>query len=204
MLIETPITLRLTELLATGQKSFEGVNGVKQQPEAIHSFLLDRARGYLKDQGHGIDAIEAVLAECPDKPWQWLPRLQAVNAFLSTAHATALCAANKRIGNILKKADADKAFGEVRFELLIEPKEKALAQALSQTAPRAQAFAESGRFQESLESLAALKEPVDAFFEAVMVNADDPGLRANRMALLGQTHRAMNQVADLARLTATP
>ena len=115
-----------------------------------------------------------------------------------------MCAANKRIGNILKKADADKAFGEVRFELLIEPKEKALAQALSQTAPRAQAFAESGRFQESLESLAALKEPVDAFFEAVMVNADDPGLRANRMALLGQTHRAMNQVADLARLTATP
>ena len=202
MLIETPITLRLTELLATGQKSFEGVNGVKQQPEAIHSFLLDRARGYLKDQGHGVDAIEAVLAECPDKPWQWLPRLQAVNAFLSTAHATALCAANKRIGNILKKADADKAFGEVRFELLIEPKEKALAQALSQTAPRAQAFAESGRFQESLESLAALKAPVDAFFEAVMVNADDPGLRANRMALLGQTHRAMNQVADLARLAA--
>ena len=204
MLIETPITLRLTELLATGQKSFEGVNGVKQQPEAIHSFLLDRARGYLKDQGHGVDAIEAVLAECPDKPWQWLPRLQAVNAFLSTAHATALCAANKRIGNILKKADADKALGDVRSDLLIEPKEKALAQALSQTAPKAQAFAESGRFQESLESLAALKEPVDAFFEAVMVNADDPGLRANRMALLGQTHRAMNQVADLARLTATP
>ena len=203
MLIETPITLTLSDLLAAGQNSFAGVPAVKQESEAIHGFLLDRARGYLKDQGHGMDAIEAVLAECPDKPWQWLPRLDAVKAFLSTAHATALCAANKRIGNILKKAEAIEACGDVRADLLVEPKEKELAQALAQAAPQAQAFAESGHFQDSLESLAALKEPVDAFFEAVMVNADDPGLRANRMALLGQTHRAMNQVADLARLAAT-
>ncbi len=202
ILIETPVSLTLPDLLAAGQKSFDGIQGIAHEPQALHDFLLDRARGYLKDQGHGVDAIESVFAECPDKPWQWLPRLQAVNAFLRTAHATALCAANKRIGNILKKADVLQAQSEPRIELLVEAKEKELAEALAQAAPKAQAFAESGRFQDSLESLAALKEPVDAFFEAVMVNAEDLQLRANRIALLGQTHRAMNQVADLSRLAA--
>lgn len=200
MLIETPVELSLSQLVAQGQKSFEKVVAVQPETEAVLNFLLDRARGYLKDQGHPAEAIEAVLAECPDKPWQWLPRLQAVNAFLHTPHAAALCAANKRIGNILKKASADDASSSVKSELLVEANEKALAQALAQTAPQAEALAAAGKYQESLESLALLKAPVDAFFEAVMVNADDLALRANRIALLGQAHRAMNQVADLARL----
>jgi glycyl-tRNA synthetase beta chain len=200
MLIETPVELSLSQLVAQGQKGFEKVAAVKPETEAVLNFLLDRARGYLKDQGHPAEAIEAVLAECPDKPWQWLPRLQAVNAFLNTPHAAALCAANKRIGNILKKASPDDASSSVKSELLVEANEKALAQALAQTAPQAEALAAAGKYQESLESLALLKAPVDAFFEAVMVNADDLALRANRIALLGQAHRAMNQVADLARL----
>lgn len=200
MLIETPVELSLSELVTQGQKSFEKVVAVKPETEAVLNFLFDRARGYLKDQGYPAEAIEAVLAECPDKPWQWLPRLQAVHAFLSSTHAAALCAANKRIGNILKKASADDVISSVKSELLVEANEKALAQALAQTAPQAEALAAAGKYQESLESLALLKAPVDAFFEAVMVNADDLVLRANRIALLGQTHRAMNQVADLARL----
>jgi glycyl-tRNA synthetase beta chain len=113
--------------------------------------------------------------------------------------AKARTAANKRVGNILKKSD-DAVQAKVNNSLLAEPAEVALAQALQQVAPRAEAAFASGDYNNSLQTLAALKAPVDAFFETVMVNADDAALRANRLALLSQLHAAMNRVADLSRL----
>ena len=122
-----------------------------------------------------------------------------MRAFTQLPEAQALAAANKRVGNILKKADAAK-HPALDATLLSEPAEVALAASLAQVGPvSAQAF-EQGRHGESLLALAALKVPVDAFFDQVMVNAEDPALRANRLALLAQLHASMNRVADLSRL----
>ncbi|MFP5404540.1 MAG: DALR anticodon-binding domain-containing protein, partial [Gammaproteobacteria bacterium] len=128
-------------------------------------------------------------------------RLQAVREFAALPESASLAAANKRVGNILKKAEG--AVGEsadpARF---VEDAEKALFAALGEIAPRADAAFAAGDYTGSLQALAALKTPVDTFFDQVMVNADDPALKANRLALLNQLHRTMNRVADISRLAA--
>ena len=130
-------------------------------------------------------------------------RLKAVRAFAELPEAPALAAANKRIGNILKKAEPDGALqAAVNATLLQEPAEQALYAALQQTVPQADAQFAAGDYTGSLKTLAALRAPVDAFFDGVMVNAEDPALKANRLALLQQLHQAMNRVADLSRLAA--
>ena len=124
-----------------------------------------------------------------------------MRAFAALPEAQSLAAANKRVGNILKKSDA---FVEpvVDAALLAEPAEAALHAALAQVQPAADAAFERGDYTASLQALAALKAPVDAFFDAVMVNVDAPALRANRLGLLARLHAAMNRVADLSRLAA--
>jgi glycyl-tRNA synthetase beta chain len=115
-----------------------------------------------------------------------------------------LAAANKRVGNILKKSDAaaDEGGDHLVIDpaLLKEPAEAALAQAVQAAEPASRAALDRGDYTASLQALAVLKLPVDAFFDSVMVNADDPALRRNRLALLAQLHTAMNRVADLSRL----
>jgi glycyl-tRNA synthetase beta chain len=167
----------------------------------VVEFMVDRLVGWLREQGHGAQAVDAVVALRPER-WGEIPRrLAAVREFADLPEAPALAAANKRVGNILKKAEgpvpetADPA-------RLVEAAERDLHAALAATAPRADAAFEQGDYTASLRSLAALKAPVDAFFDHVMVNTDDLALRANRLALLGQLHRAMNRVADLSRLAA--
>ena len=128
-------------------------------------------------------------------------RLAAVRTFAALPEAPALAAANKRVGNILKKAEGA-VEAKVNDALLAEPAEKALADALKLIAPRADSAWAAGQYAESLQALAALKAPVDAFFESVMVNAEDPALKANRLGLLATLHAAMNRVADLSRLAA--
>jgi glycyl-tRNA synthetase beta chain len=120
---------------------------------------------------------------------------------MASDQAAALCAANKRIGNILKKSEPS-ALGEINPSLLQEPAEQALSSALLAAAPHATQCAQDGQYEESMRALASLRGPVDAFFESVMVNADDLALRNNRLSLLHALHRAMNQVADLSRLAA--
>ena len=130
-------------------------------------------------------------------------RLAAVRAFASLAEAPALAAANKRISNILKKADVAAAVDAHVSELLLqEPAEKALYAAMQDIAPRAQAQFKAGDYTAALQTLAALRAPVDAFFDGVMVNAEALDLRLNRLGLLKTLHMAMNQVADLSRLAA--
>jgi glycyl-tRNA synthetase beta chain len=128
-------------------------------------------------------------------------RLEAVKAFNELTEAPALAAANKRVGNILKKIEGDVA-AKINDALLQEPAEKALAATLAKIKPEADALFESGDYTNSLKALAALKAPVDDFFDNVMVNAEDPALKANRQGLLATLHQAMNRVADLSKLAA--
>ena len=148
----------------------------------------------------GAETVSAVFSKMPPLH-EIMKRLRAVNEFSQTPEAPSLAAANKRVGNILKKAEG--AVGEsadpARF---VEDAEEALFAALGDIAPQADAAFEAGDYTTSLQKLAALKAPVDAFFDTVMVNADDPDLKANRLALLNQLHRTMNRVADLSRLAA--
>jgi glycyl-tRNA synthetase beta chain len=127
-------------------------------------------------------------------------RLEAVRAFAALPEAAALAAANKRVGNILKKERIGASVEAVNSRLLQEPAEKALHQALGKIASKADAAFAAGDYTASLQALAALRAPVDAFFDNVMVNAEDAALRTNRLALLSQLHQAMNRVADISKL----
>jgi glycyl-tRNA synthetase beta chain len=170
---------------------------------ALLGFFADRLAVSLRDQGYSAQEVDSVLALSPGRLGEVLRRLEAVRAFAALPEAAALAAANKRVGNILRKSDiAPGAGGEVDTARLLEPAEAALYAKLQSVAPVADAAFEQGDLTASLQALAALRDPVDAFFDAVMVNADDPALRANRLALLAALHRAMNRVADLSRLAA--
>jgi glycyl-tRNA synthetase beta chain len=140
-----------------------------------------------------------VLALNPQLLSEIPQRLSAVRTFSSLDAAPALAAANKRVGNILKKVEGE-VKAEVNTNLLQERAEIALNEALSKVKPETDKLFESGDYTASLKSLAALKAPVDAFFDNVMVNADDPALKANRLGLLATLHQAMNRVADLSKL----
>jgi glycyl-tRNA synthetase beta chain len=141
-----------------------------------------------------------VLALDPSRIDQVPARLAAVKAFAALPEAEALAAANKRVGNILKKVDGKV---EARFEqnLLQEAAEQALASALIPVGAEAESAFDRGDYTASLLALAKLKKPVDTFFDDVMVNAEDPVLRANRLGLLATLHHAMNRVADISKLS---
>ena len=164
----------------------------------ITAFLHDRLRGLLREKGYSANEVEAVVVQAPQRVDDVTERLAAVRAFLQLPEAESLAAANKRIGNILKKSSG----AAERFEpaLAFEPAEKALAEAFSHAAPRAQQLFAAGDYEGSLRALAPLKLPVDKFFDDVMVNVDDAKLRANRLALLASLRAQMNRVADLSLL----
>jgi glycyl-tRNA synthetase beta chain len=197
MLIERDLPLALPALVDAAFAAFPAGHGDARA--ALLEFMFDRLVGSLREQGYSAQEVDAVVALRPPR-WGDIPRrLAAVRAFAALPEAAALAAANKRVGNILKKAEGAVP-AAVDAALLHEPAEQALHGALVQAAPAADAAFERGDYAASLQALAALKAPVDAFFDAVMVNADDAALRANRLALLGTLHRAMNRVADLSRL----
>ncbi len=171
--------------------------------DALLQFFRDRLAVASREQGFSAAEVEAVLAD--DRFWNVgavARRLAAVREFAALPEATSLAAANKRVGNILSKSGGSSAAQDVDAQRLVEPAERALHVALLEVAPRSLAAFDAGDYTASLQALAVLKGPVDAFFDAVMVNAEDAALRANRLALLAQLHQAMNRVADLSRLAA--
>ncbi len=200
LLVEKRLPLELPALLAAAAHSFGALLPDAAASNALLlAFVYERVAGFLRDGGYSAAEVDAVVAARP--AWGDLPKsLQAVRAFAALPEAPALAAANKRVANILKKSDAAATPATLDAALLREPAEAALAQALAAVQPRADAAYASGDYTASLQALAALKAPVDAFFDQVMVNADDPALRANRLALLATLHAAMNRVADLSRL----
>ena len=169
--------------------------------QALEDFISDRLASNLRENGYSAQEVDAVLALKPQLIADILQRLAAARAFAALPEAPSLAAANKRVGNILKKSESA-IETSINPALLQEEAEKALAQALLEVQPQAQQAFANGDYTASLKALAALKAPVDAFFDGVMVNADDPALKANRLALLATLHQAMNQIADLSRLAA--
>lgn len=202
MLIEKDLPLDLGALLGDTAAQFKGIEGfdAERATVALQHFILDRLAGSLREQGASAQEVDAVLAPLPQRLGEVPKLLAAVRAFAALPEAQALAAANKRIGNILKKApEADAHVSEL---LLQEPAEKALHAAMVQTVPVANAQFDAGDYTASLQTLAALRAPVDAFFDGVMVNAEQADLRLNRLGLLKSLHEAMNRVAQLERLAA--
>jgi glycyl-tRNA synthetase beta chain len=199
MLVEKDLPLGLLELVQGAQPVFG--DKIQDASVALVDFIYDRLAGSLREQGYSAQEVDAVLALKPQRLGDVAKRLAAVRAFAALPEAPALAAANKRVGNILKKAEGT-VEAAVKPELLQEAAEKSLAEALETVAPKAEAAFASGDYAASLQALAALKAPVDAFFDGVMVNAEDPALKANRLGLLATLHQAMNRVADLSKLAA--
>jgi glycyl-tRNA synthetase beta chain len=207
ILMEADFSLNLDTLLANAAKAFGSMlelwSDKEQADFAVHQpklqdFIYDRLAGSLREQGYSAQEVDAVLALRPQRLGDVPKRLAAVRAFAALPEAPALAAANKRISNILKKAaDVDAHVSEI---LLLEPAEKALYAAMQEVAPKAQAQLAASDYTASLQTLAALRTPVDAFFDGVMVNAEQMDLRLNRQGLLKTLHEAMNRVADLSRL----
>ncbi len=194
------IRLQLSELLEFALRQFQADLVSSQTVKDLSEFIYDRCHNRLV--GTGLNRVEVVDAVVSMRPplHDIVARVRAVASFAALPEAPALAAANKRISNILKKTEAvDPHVSEV---LLQEPAEIALYAAMKEIAPRANAQFESGDYTASLQTLAALRAPVDAFFEGVMVNADQLDLRLNRLGLLTVLHAAMNRVADLSKLAA--
>jgi glycyl-tRNA synthetase beta chain len=200
ILSERALPLRLTELVTAAFAAFDPRLGVKPAETELIGFFFDRMRGYFIEAGYSPTEVDAVLALRPDRIDLIRPQLEAVRMFNTLPEAPSLAAANKRIGNILKKVEGVMP----RFDpaLLVEAAEKALAAAFSVAKTKADAHYEKQDYAGMLRTLAALRAPVDAFFDAVMVMSEDTRLRDNRIALLAQLRETMNRIADISRLAA--
>ena len=197
MLIERRLSMTVKDLVGSALAAFP--NAIPEAAEQLTGYIFDRLNGYLRDLDYSALEVDAAVAARP--PWGEFPaRLSAIREFTKLAEATSLAGANKRIGNILKKSEAP--FGRANTTLLVEPAERALHEALQAAKPVFDKYFAGGDYTSALKSLAPLKLPVDAFFDSVMVNAEDAQLRANRLALLADLHGLMNKVADLSKLAA--
>ncbi|CUJ89176.1 Glycine--tRNA ligase beta subunit [Achromobacter sp. 2789STDY5608615] len=188
--------LSLDGLLAATAATFPAGKIPADTLAEVRAFIYERYRNQLIND-HDRNAVEAVIALAPPLH-QVAERVRAAAAFAQMPEAASLAAANKRIGNLLKKAEGE--IGAVNDAALVEPAEKALAAAIAALRPQAEAQLAAGDFAANLRTLAQAREPVDAFFADIMVMAEDPAVRTNRLALLGQLHTLMNQVADISRL----
>ncbi|BAN22171.1 glycine--tRNA ligase subunit beta [Caballeronia insecticola] len=201
ILLEKKLAIDLRELVAAAQRQFAQVPHVADSTDAVYAFFMDRLRGLLRERGFEANDIEAVLSLSPTRLDDIVARLDAVREFAALPEAAALAAANKRISNILKKSEQG-APSAVNRELLVEAAEKNLYAQIEQVSPRVQSQLAARNYTEALTALAALRESVDSFFNDVMVNAEDPALRNNRLALLNALHQQMNCVADISKLAA--
>ena len=199
ILVENDLDVSLHDLISDSFAVFPP-GSIGQAHTDLSGFVLDRFAGYLREQGYSSQEVEAVMALNPMR-LSLVPRqLAAVRAFATLPEASSLAAANKRVTNILKKAGGQVA-SRVDATLLVEPAEAALNEALGRVKQNADSAFASGDYTASLQALASLKEPVDRFFDDVMVNVEDGALRANRLGLLATLRDAMNRVADISRLS---
>jgi glycyl-tRNA synthetase beta chain len=215
VLIEKQLPIDLVDLLRAAYGCFAGAQ-VADPTDALYAFFMDRLRGMLRERGYAAGEIEAVLSLAPRRLDDVIARLDAVREFTALPEAGALAAANKRIANILKKSEAEtgrtNADGTVNPEsamshdivmsLLVEDAERTLNERLNAVGPTVQSQLARRDYTRALSALAALRDPVDTFFNDVMVNAEDAALRRNRLALLAALHAQMNCVADISKLAA--
>lgn len=199
ILIEGRLPLDLRALLHAAAVGLQGKAPAEEAVEGCFDYILERLRAYYQDQGVPSDVIDAVMALRPTQPLDFDLRIQAVNTFRQLPAATSLAAANKRIQNLLKKVDG--ALPEaINDDLLQEPAERVLHAALEQLRQAVTAWFDAGRYADALTRLAELREPVDAYFDQVMVMSEDQALRENRLALLNRLSQLFQRAADLSRL----
>jgi glycyl-tRNA synthetase beta chain len=199
MLTDVPVPINLKQLVALSIPAFGAL--INDPTVPLLAFVHERLSGSLREEGYSAQEVDAVLSRPPSQLADLKGRLIAVRAFVAMPEAASLAAANKRVGNILKKSEGEVA-EYVNSLLLTEPAEAALHAALLDVQGRADLAFGLGDYAASLKALAALREPIDAFFETVMVNAEDQKLRMNRLGLLAILHATMNRVADLSKLAA--
>ena len=198
IIVEKNLPLDLEDLVKKSAALFGDKLTNKSVVADVVDFMLGRFRAWYQDEGIAVDVIQAVLARRPTRPADFDARVRAVSHFRTLDSAEALAAANKRVSNILAKADA--AIGEINLTACVEPAEKALAEAVLALRTEVQPLIAQGDYTTVLDKLANLRAPVDSFFDNVMVNAEDPALRQNRLAILNTLQGLFLQVADISVL----
>ena len=202
VVVECGLDVDLKALIRTAVEAQPSGNDTDAIAAEVYDFIAERLRRYFLDRDEGLatETFDAVLARAPTSLVDFERRLEAVQAFIALEPAASLAAANKRVANILKKAEVEDA-GEVRKKLLSEPAEAALADAVTAATAAVTPLLSSGEYTEALTALAELRDPVDRFFDDVMVMADDSAIRDNRLALLSQMRALFLDVADISRLS---
>ena len=198
IIVEKNLPLDLEDLVKKSAALFGDKLTNQNVVADVVDFMLGRFRAWYQDEGIAVDVIQAVLARRPTRPADFDARVHAVSHFRTLDSAEALAAANKRVSNILAKADA--AIGEINLSACVEPAEKALAEAVLALRTEVQPLIAQGDYTTVLDKLANLRAPVDSFFDNVMVNAEDPALRQNRLAILNTLQGLFLQVADISVL----
>ena len=198
IIVEKNLPLDLEDLVKKSAALFGDKLTNKNVVADVVDFMLGRFRAWYQDEGIAVDVIQAVLARRPTRPADFDARVRAVSHFRTLDSAEALAAANKRVSNILAKADG--AIGEINLTACVEPAEKALAEAVLALRTEVQPLIAQGDYTAVLDKLANLRAPVDSFFDNVMVNAEDPALRQNRLAILNTLQDLFLQVADISVL----
>ena len=198
IIVEKNLPLDLEDLVKKSATLFGDKLTNQNVVADVVDFMLGRFRAWYQDEGIAVDVIQAVLARRPTRPADFDARVRAVSHFRTLDSAEALAAANKRVSNILAKADA--AIGEINLSAFVEPAEKALAEAVLALRTEVQPLIAQGDYTTVLDKLANLRAPVDSFFDNVMVNAEDPALRQNRLAILNTLQGLFLQVADISVL----
>ena len=198
IIVEKNLPLDLEDLVKKSAALFGDKLTNQNVVSDVVDFMLGRFRAWYQDEGIAVDVIQAVLARRPTRPADFDARVRAVSHFRTLDSAEALAAANKRVSNILAKADA--AIGEINLTACVEPAEKALAEAVLALRTEVQPLIAQGDYTAVLDKLANLRAPVDNFFDNVMVNAEDPALRQNRLAILNTLQGLFLQVADISVL----
>ena len=198
IIVEKNLPLDLEDLVKKSAALFGDKLTNQNVVADVVDFMLGRFRAWYQDEGIAVDVIQAVLVRRPTRPADFDARVRAVSHFRTLDSAEALAAANKRVSNILAKADA--AIGEINLTACVEPAEKALAEAVLALRTEVQPLIAQGDYTAVLDKLANLRAPVDSFFDNVMVNAEDPALRQNRLAILNTLQDLFLQVADISVL----
>jgi len=199
ILIERDLPLSLRDLITDAFAGYD--HKIADAHTDLAMFVRDRLSGYLRERGYLALEVDAVLGVEHVRINDTLRQLEAVRAFNQLPEAQSLSAANKRVVNILKQAETKgESFANVGIDELREPAERALFEALAAASEQATPLFKQGDFTGYLKTFAVLKAPVDAFFDSVMVMADDPEVRRSRLALLADLRRQMNRIADISKL----
>ena len=190
-------SLDLRDLLEFAASGFPAGKLAPETAAQVHAFMLDRLRSLLRDKGYDANEIEAVLADNPTRVSEVWRRVEAVKEFRALPEAQALAAANKRIQNILRKSGPGSS---VDYALLHQPEELELRRSLATSVSQLTPALQRGEFAAFLQGISKLRDPVDAFFDKVLVNAEDEKLRSARLGLLRELGTFMNSVADISKL----